>query len=98
MTLPLPLGFVVELNVRTRVRDGGRTLIGGSPTRLLYLSPTARRMLVNGRVTVTDPESAALADRLLETGIADPVVNALPDLDPGLISWVIPVRDRPEGL
>ena len=38
MTLPLPLGFVVELNVRTRVRDGGRTLIGGSPTRLLYLS------------------------------------------------------------
>ncbi len=98
MTLPLPLGFVVELNFRTRVRDGGRTLIGGSPTRLLYLSRTAMKMLIDGRVTVTDPVSAALADRLLETGIADPVVDALPDLDPHLISWVIPVRDRPDGL
>ena len=48
MTLPLPLGFVVELNFRTRVRDGGRTLIGGFRPAL-YLSRTAMEMLIDGR-------------------------------------------------
>ncbi|GGD70087.1 mycofactocin biosynthesis glycosyltransferase MftF [Microbacterium murale] len=98
MTLPLPIGFVVALNHRTKVRDGGRTLVGGSPTRLLHLSPAARAMLIDGRVRVADHASATFADRLLETGIGDPVADELPGLNPQLITWVIPVRDRPAGL
>ena len=36
---PLPHGFTVELDPRVRRRDGGATLLGGSPLRLLRLSP-----------------------------------------------------------
>lgn len=98
MNARLPAGFVVALGHRTRVRDSGRTLIGGSPTRVLYLSARARQMLVDGRLTVTDAATAALADRLLETGIADPVVSELPELERATVSYVIPVKDRPTAL
>jgi mycofactocin system glycosyltransferase len=95
---PLPEGFIVSLNHRTRRRDGGRTLIGGAPTRVLYLSPAGAGLLREGTLRVTDRETAFLADRLLESGIADPVVGALPEIDPADLTYVIPVRDRPEPL
>lgn len=98
MSTPLPLGFVVQLNQRTRIKDGGLALIGGSPTRVLYMKPAAVELIVNGRVTVTDEVSAYLADRLLETGIADPVVEALADILPSGVTYVVPVRDRPKAL
>ncbi|MCC5575206.1 mycofactocin biosynthesis glycosyltransferase MftF [Microtetraspora sp. AC03309] len=98
MTTPLPEGFVVRLNRNVRVRDGGRTLVGGAPTRMVTLSPTARRLLADRTIRVRDRISAVLADRLLETGMADPVVAELPGLDASQVTFVVPVRDRPAAL
>lgn len=98
MTAPLPEGFVVRLNRHVRVRDGGRTLVGGAPTRVLTLSETARKHLVDRTISVRDRASAVLADRLLETGIADPVAAELPELDASQVTFVVPVRDRPAAL
>ena len=49
-------------------------------------------------MTVADAASRALADHLLATGMADPVVSALPPADLALATVVIPVRDRPRQL
>lgn len=75
---PLPVGFAVRLNRHVRVRDGGRTLVGGAPTRVLYLTERARALIVDRTVRVTGRATATLADRLLETGMADPIVAELP--------------------
>ncbi|MFI8089485.1 mycofactocin biosynthesis glycosyltransferase MftF [Streptomyces sp. NPDC086080] len=102
--MTLPHGFVVALGPHTRVLDDGRTLLGGHPARLLRLSPRARPLLTGRTVRVRDAASALLADRLLETGLADPVVRALPPLpaqgadDAASCTYVIPVRDRPRAL
>lgn len=95
--MTLPTGFVVRLARRTRVVDGGRTLVGGHPTRVLHLKPAALALLRNGEVTVDAPAAAGLADRLLATGMADPVLSALPDRTDA-VTVVVPVRDRPQQL
>ncbi|MCS5733664.1 mycofactocin biosynthesis glycosyltransferase MftF [Herbiconiux daphne] len=96
--LPLPVGTVVRLGRRVRVKDGGRALIGGAPTRVLYLTSAASGLFDGRELTVRDRATAVLADRLLETGIADPVVGSLPSGDPTQVTYVIPVRDRPAQL
>lgn len=96
--MTLPLGFVVALDRHTRVIDGGRALIGGFPTRLLRLTPRARRLLVGRKVPVRDAASALLADRLLDLGMANPVVDALPPHPDPRYTVVVPVRDRPRQL
>jgi mycofactocin glycosyltransferase len=91
----LPAGFAVRLDLRTRRRDGGATLLGGSPLRLLRLSPRARELLTTGRVVVGDATTAELAARLLDAGLAHP------DLPPAAaddVTVVIPVKDRPAAL
>jgi mycofactocin system glycosyltransferase len=101
MTLPapppdrLPDGFVVRLATGTQRRDGGATLLGGSPFRQLRLAPAARPLLDGDRLQVTDGRTAALAARLLDTGVADPDVSpaAFPE-----VTVVIPVKDRTDGL
>ncbi|MBO4271228.1 mycofactocin biosynthesis glycosyltransferase MftF [Microbispora triticiradicis] len=94
----LPDGFTVRLNRRVRVRDGGRTLVGGAPTRVMYLTPAAADLFDGRGLRVRDRVSALLADRLLEAGLADPVVGDLPGLDPSQVTVVVPVRDRPAAL
>lgn len=47
MTGTLPHGFVVRLNRRVRQYDGGRTLVGGAPTRVIYLTEAATHILVD---------------------------------------------------
>ncbi|MFI1485325.1 mycofactocin biosynthesis glycosyltransferase MftF [Streptomyces sp. NPDC020747] len=102
--MTLPYGYVVTLDRHTRVLDGGRALLGGHPTRLLRLTPRARRLLAARTLRVRGRAGAVLAGRLLDTGIAHPVVTALPPVpdtvDGGapVCSYVIPVRDRPEQL
>lgn len=91
-------GFTVRLDRHTRVVDDGAVLIGGSPTRISALKPRARPYLHGDRLTVKDAVSRTLADHLLAAGIADPVVELLPDVDPGLATVVVPVRDRPRQL
>ncbi|MFE9924565.1 mycofactocin biosynthesis glycosyltransferase MftF [Streptomyces sp. NPDC005774] len=96
--MTLPVGFVVALDRHTRVVDGGRALLGGFPTRLLRLAPRARRLLTGRTIVVRDAASGLLADRLLELGMANPVVDALPpNLDPRY-TVVVPVRDRARQL
>jgi mycofactocin system glycosyltransferase len=95
---PLPAGFAVRLNRHVRVRDGGRTLVGGAPTRVLYLTERARALIVDRTVRVSGRATATLADRLLETGMADPIVAELPDGDLSQVTVVVPVRDRPAAL
>ncbi|WP_030326356.1 mycofactocin biosynthesis glycosyltransferase MftF [Streptomyces sp. NRRL B-3229] len=96
--MTLPVGFVVELDRHTRAVDGGRALVGGFPTRLIRLTPRARRLLAGRRIAVRDAASALLADRLLELGMANPVVSALPAQPHPPYSVVVPVRDRPRQL
>ena len=91
----LPDGFAVRLDSRTRARDGGAALLGGSPLRLLRLAPRARALLSTGRLVVRGADTAALAGRLLDAGLASP------DLPPAArpdVTVVIPVKDRPEAL
>ncbi|MFG3025394.1 mycofactocin biosynthesis glycosyltransferase MftF [Streptomyces sp. NPDC048254] len=96
--MTLPLGFVVRLDRHTRVVDGGRALLGGFPTRLLRLTPKARRLLVGRTLPVRDASSALLADRLLDTGMAHPVAGSLPSPADARYTVVVPVRDRPRQL
>jgi mycofactocin system glycosyltransferase len=91
----LPDGFAVRLDPRTRRRNDGGTLLGGSPLRLLRLSARARALLDTDRLVVRDATSAALARRLLDTGIAHPDLPPVPIPE---ITVVLPVRDRPAGL
>ncbi|MCW2633801.1 MAG: glycosyl transferase family 2 [Blastococcus sp.] len=102
MTLPaapdrrLPDGFAVRLGPGVRRRDGGAALLGGSPRRLLRLSPRAVDLVRSGRVTVADATTAELAARLLDAGIAAPELRGA-EL-PADVTVVIPVKDRPEEL
>src|SRR6185436_12860813 len=92
-------GTTVALERRARVLDDGAVLLGGSPPRMLHLSPTAAARLIDGRFTVTDATSAALARRLLDAGIAHPVAEpaaAVPP--PSEVTVVVPVKDRTDGL
>jgi mycofactocin system glycosyltransferase len=89
---------MVRLNRRVVVRDGGRALIGGAPSRVIYLKPAAAELLEGRDLLVRDRHTAALAERLLETGIGDPVVDSLPAGEVADVTFVVPVRDRPEPL
>jgi len=93
----LPHGFAVRLPETTRTLDGGRTLFGGSPARLLYLRPAAARLLRTGSLMVRDGRSAALARLLLDRGLADPVPPPRSSRQHE-VTVVIPVRDRPHEL
>ncbi|MGY1772419.1 mycofactocin biosynthesis glycosyltransferase MftF [Blastococcus sp. SYSU D00813] len=80
-----------------RRRDGGTALLGGSPLRLLRLRPRAVDLLAADRLVVAGAAAAALAGRLLDTGVAQPDLAALPD--PGTaVTVVVPVRDRTDGV
>ena len=91
----LPDGFRVGLDPCTRRRDGGTVLLGGSPLRLLRLAPRARALLAGDELEVTDPTTAALAGRLLDTGLGHP---ALDPVAPADVTVVVPVKDRIAGL
>ena len=96
--MSLPHGFTVHLNNRVRIKDEGGVLIGGAPTRVVYLSAVAQKMISGRTLRVRGNESAVLADRLLEMGIADPILDSLSDMNATDVTVVIPVRDRPGEL
>jgi mycofactocin system glycosyltransferase len=91
---PLPVGFRLQPDARTRWSEGGRVLDGGAPWRLLRLSArgaTVARDLLAGRPVGGDGDGA-LARRLVEAGLA----HALPPVlaTPMSVTVVVPVRDR----
>jgi mycofactocin system glycosyltransferase len=82
----------LALDSSVRCLNGGGVLLGGSPLRLLTLSDTAQRILAtNGW---SSRSGVALADRLLDAGLAHPTPEV--GTGPGIeqVSVVIPVRDR----
>ena len=92
----LPDGFAVRLDPRVRRRDGGSTLLGGSPLRLLRLAPRARELLTGERLVVRDATTASLAARLLDAGLAHP--DLAPATETADVTVVVPVKDRPVEL
>jgi len=97
---PLPGGFRVVLDPAARRLDGGRTLLGGAPLRLLRLSEAGGRLLDRLLDGATVAEAAAaeradagrLARRLVDAGVAHPRPPA--GGHPGPVAAVVPVRDR----
>ncbi|WP_033280415.1 mycofactocin biosynthesis glycosyltransferase MftF [Streptomyces sp. NRRL F-525] len=96
--MTLPVGFQVELDRHTRIVDGGRALVGGFPTRLIRLTARAQRLFAGRTLCVRDAAGALLADRLLDLGMANPVVGSLPSPADPRYTVVVPVRDRPRQL
>jgi mycofactocin system glycosyltransferase len=97
MTQPrLPDGFAVQVDRRVRVLGDGGALLGGSPTRLLRLAPSARTMLDNGRLEVNDAVSAQLARTLLDATVAHPRPSGGPSHRD--VTVVIPVHDNVFGV
>ncbi|MBA3278069.1 MAG: mycofactocin biosynthesis glycosyltransferase MftF [Geodermatophilaceae bacterium] len=96
-TTRLPDGFRVQVAPGVRRLDAGRVLLGAAPIRLLRLSGKAVD-LIAGRSTlrVCDDTTAALARRLLDTGVAHPRPSG--PANAADVTVVVPVRDRPDGL
>lgn len=97
----LPDGFGIRLRADLLRAENGRVLVGGAPARVLKLSEAALRALASGSLTVSGPGAAALARRLLQANMADPVLPPAPSPTPSLVddlTVVIPVRDRPDQL
>ena len=98
MSAGLPDGFAVRIAPDVRVVDDGRLLIGGSPVRFARLSDRGAALVEHGTVTVADPASRLLADRLLEGNLASPVLPRRTPSPTDELTVVIPVRDRVEQL
>src|SRR6478672_2048978 len=97
MTQPrLPDGFAVQVDRRVRTLAEGSALLGGSPTRLLRLAPSAQTLLDGGRLEVRDAVSAQLARTLLDATVAHPRPASGPSHRD--VTVVIPVFDNIPGL
>ncbi|MBN2445409.1 MAG: mycofactocin biosynthesis glycosyltransferase MftF [Phycisphaerae bacterium] len=92
----LPDGFAVQLDPRVRTLRDGAALLGGAPTRLLRLTPTAQSLLGEGRLTVHDAVTARLARMLLDATVAHPRPMTGPSHRD--VTVIIPVRDNIAGL
>jgi len=99
----VPAGFRLQPDPETRTAVGGTVIAGGYPTRVLRLTEAGARHVASwwsGTPVPDNPKARALARRLLDTGIAHPVLDGLDA--PGLprpigrpaVTVVIPVRDR----
>jgi mycofactocin system glycosyltransferase len=64
---------------------------------VLYLSPRAIALFEGRDLVVESSASRSLANLLLDAGMAEPVLDALPE-GPTAITYVVPVRDRARQL
>jgi mycofactocin glycosyltransferase len=94
----VPAGFRLRADPATRLIAGGSVLAGGSPVRVLRLTPRGARQMAAWLGGAPVPDSVAarkLARRLLDAGIAHPDTDAaLPGPGHADVTVVIPVRDR----
>lgn len=91
-----PIGFRIRIRPDVR-RVDERLLVGGSPLRAVRLTDAALDLFGDGTVTVVDETTEALAARLVDGNVADPVLSG-PGVDPAELTVVIPVRDRTDQL
>lgn len=100
---PLPTGFRVAWDDRTRQRSGGTILLGGSPWRVSRLSERTRAFVADLRsrgpsgLAVGNPQDGSVARVLLDRGFVNPVPPGQ-EADRPTVANVIPVLDRLEGL
>src|SRR6185437_16077429 len=91
----VPAGFRLRPDPGARMLAGGTVLTGGSPARVLRLSPAGGRLVQGwfaGKPVPDSQQARALARRLLDTGIAHPAPDgALGAPGPGEVTVVIPV-------
>jgi mycofactocin glycosyltransferase len=72
---PVPAGWRIRLATDARTLDGGRTLVGGFPLRILTLSERAAHLTTGwlaGQPVGEGEGERGLARRLLDAGLADP--------------------------
>ncbi len=103
MTDGIPECTALRLDASTRRSDAGRTLLGGSPMRLLRVTAAGARIiddLAAGAPVGSSSVRQRLARRLLDGGLAHPVVSpAVAELGSALtVGLVIPVRDHAADL
>ncbi|HET6190098.1 MAG TPA: mycofactocin biosynthesis glycosyltransferase MftF [Trebonia sp.] len=96
-----PAGLRLRADSGTRLAAGGTVLAGGSPVRVLRLTPAGARAVAgwfSGVPVAGGAAARTLARRLLDAGIAHPDWGAAGggDGSPGVadVTVVIPVRDR----
>ena len=92
----VPAGFRLRPDPGTRTLVGGTVITGGYPIRVLRLSPAGTRHVAgwwDGAPVPGNPRARALARRLLDTGIAHPLLEGGPAESPE-VTVVVPVRDR----
>ena len=88
----------LRLDDGTRRSDGGRTLLGGSPLRIVRLSDAGAATLddlVGGDPVGDDPARQRLTRRLLDGGLVHPVPLRPSD---ATVTLVVPVRDHADDL
>jgi mycofactocin glycosyltransferase len=95
----VPAGTRLRPDAGTRLVAGGAVLVGGSPVRVLRLTPAGARQVAGwfaGAPTPANAGARALARRLLDAGIAHPEYDGDGDPGPGPadVTVVIPVKDR----
>lgn len=106
MTEGIPECTALRLDAGTRRSDAGRTLLGGSPLRLLRLTDTGARIvedLAAGSPVGSAPNRQRLARRLLDGGFAHPDLTRATHAElfpegPPTVGLVVPVRDDADGL
>jgi mycofactocin glycosyltransferase len=95
--MSLPNSFVVRLNDRAKVIEDSAAIIGGSPTKYIRLSAKAREAIKGREIVCSSAVGAALAEKLLDLAMAEPVLELLPEL-PAEVTIVIPVMNRTSAL
>ena len=96
---PAPAGLRLRADPGLETLASGAVLVGGSPLRLLRLKQSAATLVQSwwdGTPVPAQRPARKLARRLLDTGMAHPDPDGGPD--PGQVTVVIPVRDRPGEL
>ena len=104
MTDLVPVGFRLRADAATRMH--GTVIVGGSPVRVLRLTPSGARQVdewLSGKPIPGGVAARTLARKLLDAGIAHPDLitatggNAISPA-PADVTIVIPVRDRHDEL
>jgi mycofactocin glycosyltransferase len=94
-----PAGLRLVPDPGTRLVAGGSVLVGGSPVRVLRLTPGGARQVaawLGGTPVPPAPAARRLARRLLDAGLANPHPHPQPPAGPARadVTVIIPVRDR----